>query len=284
MFLISAPIQDWVEKSWLKLEIIAFNFASFSNIQIPNFQAASKTELYELSKDLLHLDHSVESLFRSLLSTFESVLLQEDVDLLEHLIIQKQSYVSEETVIDTDYIQSVYVAVPHQSEDSWLETYETIHDSVVACSSCFVAEDSDYKLYSVVIVCEDFLEFRENCAKFGFIARGYRSDPDGYARKLHEQRKLEEATRYQNVFRAYIGSLLRYGEAKFQIIMFYPRKNLSQRLQAELKKFYEKQQDKNDTNESDSEAELKKGSSHLPFLIYKISMQRQNLNTTARFI
>lgn len=360
MFLISAPVEDCVEVSWLKLKSVALNFATFSNISIPKFRTAPKAELHELSKDLLHMDHSVENLFRYLLSTFEGVLQLEDVDLLEHLVVQKQTYgenitnfswnmtkyspylslsdlchlfykhfqnlnrqmrnnvvtykenlkiatdyiiaeetlatqnltsvVREETVVDTEYIQSVYVAVPQQSTDTWLEVYETLHDSVIACSNCFIVEDNDYKLYSVVIVRDDFLEFRDNCAKIGFIAREYRSDQDGFARKLHERRKLEEATRYQNVmliqwlkviaddifevlihikiFRAYIASLIRYGHNNFQIIMFYPKKNSSQRLQIELRKLYED----DDKIDLDSEIELKQKNSYLPYLIYKVGL------------
>ncbi|VDO56310.1 unnamed protein product [Onchocerca flexuosa] len=365
MFIISAPIDECLETSWLKLKVIAYDFASFSTISLPNFCPTSKADLHELAKDLLHMDHCVENLFRSLLFTFEDVLEQEGVDLLEYLIVQKRSYgenitdfawnknkyspylllfdlchifynhfheldqqmrhniamykenlkiakeyigaeeslvtqnlayvVREETIIDTEYIQIVFVAVPYELTNTWLEVYETIHDSVVACSSCFITEDNDYKLYSVVIVREDFVEFRENCAKLGFIARRYRSDPNDYARKLHEQRKLEEATRYQNVlliqwlkviadelfdllihikiFRAYIASSIRYDEMEYQIIMFYPRKNLSQELQSELKKFYDKQHETNATNESNSERKLKKAPTYLlPYLIYKVNL------------
>uniref|UniRef100_A0A915PK89 V-type proton ATPase subunit C n=1 Tax=Setaria digitata TaxID=48799 RepID=A0A915PK89_9BILA len=366
MFLISAPIYDCDESSWLKLKAVAFNFATFSKIQTPKFRIAPKSELYELSKDMLQLDHSVENLFRFLLSTFEDVLQQEGVDLLEHLITQKQLYggnitnfswdvakyspylflsdlchlfykhfheldqqmrsnvatykenlkvaaeyiiaeetlatqnlarcVYQESVIDTEYIQSVYVAVPRQLATKWLEVYETLHDSVVSCSSCFITEDNDYKLYAVVIIRKGFLEFRDNCAKNGFIAREYQSDQDGFARKLHEQRKLEEATQYQNVmliqwlkvisddlfelllhiklFRAYVGSLLRYGQNKFQTIMFYPRKNSSQRLQIELRKLYEKQDEKNETitNRTVQQKQVKQEGNFLPYLIYKVDL------------
>ncbi|VDM92649.1 unnamed protein product [Onchocerca ochengi] len=364
MFIISAPIKECFETSWLKLKVVAYDFASFSNVSIPNFRTTSKVELHELAKDLLHMDHCVENLFRSLLFTFEDVLEQEGVDLLEYLIVQKRSYgenitdfewnmnkyspylllfdlchvfynhfheldqqmrhniamykenlkiakeyiaaeeslvtqnftriVREETIIDTEYIQSVYVAVPYELTNTWLEVYETIHDSVVACSSCFITEDNDYKLFSVVIVRENFAEFRENCAKFGFITRRFRTDPNGYARKLHEKRKLEEATRYQNVLliqwlkviadelfdllihikilRAYVASSIRYDKEEYQIIMFYPRKNLSQQLQSELTEFYEKQQEINVTNEPNSERKLKKGPTYLPYLIYKVNL------------
>ncbi|EFO23227.1 hypothetical protein LOAG_05259 [Loa loa] len=364
MFLISAPIEDCAEASWLKLKAVVLNFATFSSISIPKFRTAPKAELYELSKDLLQLDHSVENLLRSLLGTFEDVLRLEDVDLLEHLVVQKQTYgenitnfswnmakyspylllsdlchlfykhfrnldqqmrnnaatykenlkiateyitaeetlatqnlarlVREETVIETEYIQSVYIAVPQQSANTWLEVYEALHDSVVACSSCFIAEDSDYKLYSAVVVREDFLEFRDNCAKIGFIAREYQCDQEGFARKLHERRKLEEATRYQNimftqwlkviaddmfevlihikVFRAYIGSLIRYGRGKFHIIMFYPRSNSLQRLQSELRKLYAEEEYIGETDQPESERKLRQGNDSPPYLMYKIGL------------
>ncbi|KAL3997647.1 V-ATPase subunit C family protein [Acanthocheilonema viteae] len=381
MFLISTPVDDCPEASWLKLQNVARNFATFSNIAIPNFRTAPIAELYELSKDMQLLDHSVENLFRSFLSAFENVLLFEDIDLLENLIIRKQRYgenitdfswnmaiysphlllsdlcelfykhfqnldqqirhnvttykenlkiakeyirteetlatqnlacfVREETIIDTEYIQSVYVAVPQQSANTWLEICETLHDSMVACSSCFIIEDDDYKLYSVVVVREDFLEFRDNCAKYGFIARGYQCDPDGFARKLHERQKVEEAARYQNImliqwlklmadeifevlihikiFRAYISSLIIYDGREFQIIMFYPRKNSSQRLQSELTKLYEEQEESDVTDEtvslhssdlSDSDADSNSGperkpkieSLYPPYLIYKVGL------------
>lgn len=378
MFLISTPVEDRSKASWLKFQDVAQNFATFSKIQIPNFQTAPKAELYDLSKDMQLLDHSMENLFRSFLTVFEKVLLFEDVDLLESLVMRKQRYgekitdfvwnmatyspdlslsdlcqlfykhfqnldqqirrnvatykenlkiareyiraeetlatqnlaclVREKTVIDTEYIQSVYIAVPQRSANVWLEVCETLHDSAVACSSCFIIEDDDYKLYSMVIVREDFLDFRDSCAKYGFIARGYQCDPDGFARKLHERQKVEEAARYQNImliqwlklmadeifevlihvkiFRAYISSLIAYSDRKFQIAMFYPRKNLSQRLQSELTKLYGKKgsniKDESDSldlsssnPESESERQLAKAkvkSPHPPYLIYKVSL------------
>lgn len=360
MFLISAPIEDCAEASWLELKAVALNHTTFSNIPIPEFRTASGAELHELAKDLLQLDHAMENLLHYLLSTFESVLRLEGVDLLEHLVIEKQIYrdsitnfswntakyspylsltnlcdlfykdfrdldqqmrknvathkenlkiateyviteetlatqdltriVPKEAVIDTEYIQSIYVAVPQQSSSTWLEVYETLHESVVACSSCFVAEGNDYKLYSVAIVRDAFLEFRENCAKIGFIAREYPSDQDKFARKLHQRRKVEEATQCQNttliqwlkviaddmfevlihikVFRACVGSLIRYDRGKFQITMFYPRKSSSQQLQCELEKFYEEQYA---TGQSNLERTMKPKDEYLPYLIYKVS-------------
>lgn len=361
MFLISAPVEDCDEANLLKLKAVALNYATFSNIPIPEFRTAPAAVLHELAKDLSQLDHAMENLLHHLLSTFESVLRLEGVDLLEHLVIEKQIYkdsitnftwntvkyspylslndlcdlfykdfrdldhqmrknvathkenlkiateyvfteetlatqdltriILKETVIDTEYIQSVYVAVPHQLSNTWSEVYETLHDSVVACSSCFVAEDSDYKLYSVAIVRDAFLEFRQNCAKIGFIAREYSSDQDKFALKIHERRKVEEATQYQNimliqwlkviaddmfevlihikVFRAYVGSLIRYDHGKFQITMFYPRKSSSQQLQSELEKIYEEQEYA--TGQSNLESTMNPEGSHLPYLIYKVS-------------
>ncbi|VDK80235.1 unnamed protein product [Litomosoides sigmodontis] len=379
MFLISTPVEGSPEANWLKLQKVAENFATFSNIPIPNFRTAPEAQLYELLKDMQLLDHSMENLFRSFLATFEKVLLFEDVDLLESLVIRKQRYgekitdfawnmaiyspylllsdlcelfykhfqnlnqqirrnvatykenlkiareyiraeetlvtqnlacfVREESVIDTEYIQTVFIAVPQRSTNVWLEVYETLHDSAVACSSCFITEDDDYKLYSMVVVREDFVDFRDSCAKYGFIARGYQSDPGGFARKFHERQKVEEAARYQNimliqwlklmadeifevlihvkVFRAYISSSIIYSGRRFQIIMFYPRKNLSQRLQSELTKLYEEEEsnitdetdslDSSDLSIEDSDSDSERESAKLedscpPYLIYKVGL------------
>uniref|UniRef100_A0A0R3S5S4 V-type proton ATPase subunit C n=1 Tax=Elaeophora elaphi TaxID=1147741 RepID=A0A0R3S5S4_9BILA len=385
MFLISTPVEGCAEDNWLKLENVARDYAIFSNIAIPSFHTAPTDELYELARDMQFLDRSVENLFRSFLSSFESALLFENIDLLEGLIIKKQKcgenitnfswnmaiyspymllsdladllyqhyqnldqqirhnvaayrenlkvarecirtedtlatqnlacFVREENVIDTEYIQSVYVAVPLKSESMWYEVCETLHDNMVACSSCLVAEDRDYKLYSVVIVREDFLEFRDNCAKYGFIARVYQCDPNGFARKFHERQKVEETAHYQNImliqwlkivadeifevlmhvkiFRAYIASSIVYGGREFQIIMFHPRRNLSQRLQTALTKLYEEDEIEQESDvitdesdildssnlsdsemylalDSDSEILLKPKSFYPPYLIYKV--------------
>lgn len=212
-------------------------------------------------------------------------------------------FVREESVIDTEYIQSVFVAVPQRSVNTWLEICETLHDSMVARSNCFIIEDDDYKLYSVVIVRENFLEFRDNCAKYGFIARQYQCDPDEFSRKLHEQQKIEEAARYQNImliqwlklmadeifevlihikiFRAYISSSIIYDGREFQIIMFYPRKNLSQRLQSELMKLHDEGEESDVTDESDlldsnSDSDSLRESIlenfYPPYLIYKVGL------------
>ncbi|KAK6105562.1 V-ATPase subunit C family protein [Brugia pahangi] len=268
---------------------------------ITNFSwNTTKYSPYLLLPDLCHLFYKyfrdLDQQMRSNIATYKENLkiATEYISFEETLATQNLTLlIREETVIDTPYIESVYVAVPQQSVHTWLNVYETLHDSVVSCSSCFIIEDNDYKLYSVAIVRDDFLEFRDNCAEVGFIAREYQSDEDEFARKLHEHRKLEEATQYQNimlvqwlkmiaedifevlihikVFRAYIGSLTQYDQDKFQIIMFYPRRNATQRLLFELRKLFEEEY-MEATDQSDTEEELVQVHYYPPFLIYKVGL------------
>ncbi|KAJ2129510.1 Vacuolar ATP synthase subunit C, partial [Coemansia sp. RSA 788] len=52
---------------------------------------------------------------------------------------------------DSEFLQTVFVAVPQTLTRDWINSYERLTDKVVPRSSAKIASDSEYTLYSVVV-------------------------------------------------------------------------------------------------------------------------------------
>ena len=51
----------------------------------------------------------------------------------------------------SEYLETLFVAVPLRHEDDWTKSYETITDMIVPRSSRKILSDADYALYSVTV-------------------------------------------------------------------------------------------------------------------------------------
>ncbi|KAH7911221.1 ATPase V1 complex subunit C [Hygrophoropsis aurantiaca] len=82
--------------------------------------------------------------------------------------------VSKEDVIqDSEYLETMLVAVPKNSTKEWNAKYERLTNMVVPRSSSLVTSDSEYNLFSVVIFKRVHDEFLQKCRENKFIIRDF---------------------------------------------------------------------------------------------------------------
>lgn len=162
---------------------------------------------------------------------------------LSALIDQKKHLVQ-----NSEYLETLVVAVPNNSKKDWLQCYEQLTDYVVPRSSQEIESDSDYTLYTVTLFQRVVDEFKNHCAGKRFIVRDISKDqgdgdkdmtPDLLIKKYKKQRSqlypviikwLQAAFRdaisimvHIKVLKCFIASVLRYGlPVKFDSILLTP--------------------------------------------------------------
>ncbi|PPR01319.1 hypothetical protein CVT26_015400 [Gymnopilus dilepis] len=76
-------------------------------------------------------------------------------------------------VQDSEYLETVLVAVPKALAKDWSSKYERLTQMVVPRSSKLIAEDDEYSLFSVVIFQRVHDEFVQKCRENKFIVRDF---------------------------------------------------------------------------------------------------------------
>ncbi|KAG0240374.1 ATPase, V1 complex, subunit C [Mortierella sp. GBAus27b] len=139
----------------------------------------------------------------------------------------------EHVVLDSEYLETLIVAVPKNLYKDWLNKYERLTDKVVPRSSQKIAEDDEYGLFSVTLFKRVADEFTNKCREEKFIVRDF-TYSDGAIEE--QKRELEEVdstekelwadllriakTNFGEVFqvwvhlkalRVFVESVLRYG-------------------------------------------------------------------------
>ncbi|KAH8835378.1 hypothetical protein DL96DRAFT_1573964 [Flagelloscypha sp. PMI_526] len=76
-------------------------------------------------------------------------------------------------VLDSEYLQTLLVAVPKNLTKDWNAKYERLTSMVVPRSSKIVASDSEYTLFSVVTFKKVHDEFVQKCRENKFILRDF---------------------------------------------------------------------------------------------------------------
>jgi len=162
-------------------------------------------------------------------------------------------------VISTEYLTTLFVAVPRMFEKEWLAQYEKITDFVLPRCGQLIDSDNDYLLYRVVLfkrVAEDF----KNLAKEKkFVVRDFVFDANKSA--MGDKKKLEKErdalrktlvrwckTNFAEAFiawihlkaiRVFVESVLRYGlPTNFQAMLLLPHKNKTSKLRKALQDLY----------------------------------------------
>ncbi|KAI8050951.1 hypothetical protein BDF22DRAFT_600183, partial [Syncephalis plumigaleata] len=145
--------------------------------------------------------------------------------------IVKQS----DCISDSEYLQTVFVAVPRNLYKDWLAKYETLVFGIVPRTSTLIHEDAEYGLYSVALLKKSVPEFNNKCREEKFITREFQFDETQMQRDRQELAELEATKRalhaslmewctinFGEVFaswvhikfiRTYVESVLRYGLA-----------------------------------------------------------------------
>ncbi|KAJ1660362.1 Vacuolar ATP synthase subunit C [Dispira simplex] len=139
----------------------------------------------------------------------------------------------EHVVEDSEYLQTLFVAVPNSLTKDWLATYELLSPMVVPRSSSQIAADGDYTLFNVTVFKRVADEFSNKCRDQKFIVRDFTFDPEQEQRDRvallemeSEEKELQTSllqwchTSFGEVFtswihikalRVFVESILRYG-------------------------------------------------------------------------
>jgi len=167
--------------------------------------------------------------------------------------------VKENHVIETEYMETLFVAVPKIIGKNFLSTYEKLVDFVLPRSALLIEEDSDYSLYRVVMFRKVGEDFKNVAREKKFIVRDFKYDPNKTGKtdkkKLdNEKEKLRKAlirwckTNFSEAFiawihlkaiRVFVESVLRYGlPTNFQAMLLLPHKNKHSKLRKALLELY----------------------------------------------
>jgi len=167
--------------------------------------------------------------------------------------------IKQEHVIDTEYLESLFVAVPKYSVKQWQQSYEKLTDFVLPRSSLVVTEDSEYALYRVVLFKRVVEDFKNIAREKKFFVREFKYDPNRSAK--NDKKKLEAdkdkirknlirwcKTNFSEAFvgwihlkaiRIFVESVLRYGlPTNFQAMLILPNKGKSKQLRKALQDLY----------------------------------------------
>ncbi|KAI9248898.1 hypothetical protein BDA99DRAFT_524784 [Phascolomyces articulosus] len=139
----------------------------------------------------------------------------------------------EHCVLNSEYLTTLFVAVPRSAYKQWFNKYETLTQMVVPRSSVKIAEDDEYGLFSVTLFQRVTEEFTHKAREEKFIVREFKYDEDALksqraelseAESVEKEQQLElfrlSRTNFGEVFtswvhlkalRVFVESVLRYG-------------------------------------------------------------------------
>jgi len=167
--------------------------------------------------------------------------------------------VTEKHVIETEYLETLFVAVPKYNSKIWSATYEKLTDFVLPRSSILIEEDTEYGLYRVVLFRKVAEDFKNLAREKKFTVRDFKFDPNRSAkndkkRLEGEKEKLRKnlirwcKTNFSESFvgwihlkaiRVFVESVLRYGlPTNFQAMLLLPHKGKATRLRKCLNDMY----------------------------------------------
>jgi len=153
---------------------------------------------------------------------------------------------------DSEYMETVLVAVPKNNVKDWNLKYERLSSMVVPRSSNLIAADDEFTLFSVVIFKRVHDEFSQKCRENKFIIRDFTYSEDLVQQQLAELQKADTAEKelwtellrqsrtnfseafqllvHLKVMNAFVESVLRYGlPANFTALIIKPEPKLSKK-------------------------------------------------------
>lgn len=115
----------------------------------------------------------------------------------------------EHVLSGSEYMETLFFAVPVNQVKDWEKTYETITQMVVPRSSTKISEDKEYALYNVVVFKKFAQEFANKAREMKYIPRDFTYDKEEMQRARQE---YEEASANEKKL---WGESLRLGRAAF---------------------------------------------------------------------
>lgn len=160
-------------------------------------------------------------------------------------VVKKEDFVD-----DSEYMETVLVAVPKNSVKEWNIKYERLAAMVVPRSSKQIAADDEYTLFSAVIFKRVHDEFAQKCRENKFTLRDFTYSEAAVAGQLEELQKADSVekelwtellrlsrTNFSEAFQllvhlkvvnAFVESVLRYGlPARYTALIVKPQSKLS---------------------------------------------------------
>jgi len=167
----------------------------------------------------------------------------------------------DDVILDSEYLETLLVAVPLGLTDDWETNYETLTDYVVPKSARLIDKDEEYGLWGVTLFKKVVEEFKYKCSRHKFFVRDFKynddnmnSDQNQYDKLSNDKRKaLGPLLRWlKNNFseafmgwmhikalRIFVESVLRYGlPVNFQAAIIEPQKKSKNRLRDVLNNLY----------------------------------------------
>jgi len=113
-----------------------------------------------------------------------------------HGIVKK-----EHCIQDSEYVTTLFVAVPRSSYRQWENSYESLTQFVVPRSSSKIDEDQDFGLFSVALFRKVQEEFSQKCREQRFIPREYEYDEAQVSlQKMNQQELVEKEKQHLTHF------------------------------------------------------------------------------------
>ncbi|KAH9817992.1 hypothetical protein DFH28DRAFT_1023992 [Melampsora americana] len=158
---------------------------------------------------------------------------------------------------DSEYLQTLIIAVPNNQVKEWMNSYESLTALVVPRSSTKITQDSEYSLFNVVVFKKIKDEFSHKCREKKFIVRDFVFDESEIEKSRSEARQLEQQEKelwsellrlsrinfsetflaivHLKVIQTHIESLLRYGlPAHFVTLILKPDSKNSKKILNQL--------------------------------------------------
>lgn len=146
-------------------------------------------ELVELiTKETFSLDSDLRTLFNNYSnakSTLTTVAKRQTGNLSTrslHDVVHREDFVQE-----SEYLTTVLIAVPKQSNKDFLANYETLTPMVVPRSANLISQDDEYLLYSVTLFKKFAAEFVAKCRESKWTPRDFK-----YSQELIEDLRKEQ--------------------------------------------------------------------------------------------
>jgi V-type H+-transporting ATPase subunit C len=111
---------------------------------------------------------------------------------IAHMVKSFYQQHNEEGPVESEYLTTLFVAIPMQQEKQWLKDYVSMGDTkfVVPDSSSLICRESDYCLYNVIIFKKVAESYKHCCRENKYVAREYNPGEevtDAELEELNEQ-------------------------------------------------------------------------------------------------
>lgn len=159
----------------------------------------------------------------------------------------------EHVLTGSDYMETLFFAVPLNHVQNWEKSYESLTQMVVPRSSTKISEDKEFALFNVVVFKKFSQEFTNKARESKFTPRDFKYDKEEMqkARKQYEEAVQNEKKLWGEVLRlgraafgdafqawihikalrVFVESILRYGlPPKFACALVQPRKKQEKQL------------------------------------------------------